>query len=314
MLAVAAKITETETCEDMNELSKVAKTAKNQNTRERRKAVCRDEARFEHKQTVLHEEANNIEEEYSVLQKVHLNIQKNQQLAISGLEEQAKRMKMHSEYKFPPIEKGTTVTIPVPDVDRSKGDLRNLIGIVMEVTPDSFHKIGTKTGALSNLYSRSQIANLLKISDVPNTTISLRTANSLASVVGRQVEILREEVEEITSLSQQFVEGAVQELNTTDIEELLLSHNEELIGMLEKNGEDEVDNDDDILPPKRLKMDASDRVFSLSQEIEAILVENNPVMERSLGFKRQIEEAISPYRELYINSLKNKNKQTSIIS
>lgn len=129
MLAVAAKITETETCEDMNELSKVAKTAKIQNTRERRKAVCRDEARFEHKQTVLHEEANNIEEEYSVLQKVHLNIQKNQQLAISGLEEQAIRMKMHSDYKFPPIEKGTTVTIPVPDVDRSKGDLRNLIGI-----------------------------------------------------------------------------------------------------------------------------------------------------------------------------------------
>lgn len=117
------------------------------------------------------------------------------------------------------------------------------------------------------------------------------------------VEILREEVEEITSLSQQFVEGAVQELNTTDIEELLLSHNEELtneelIGMLEKNGEDEVDNDDDILPPKRLKMDALDRVFSLSQEIEAILVENDPVMERSLRFKRQIEEAISPYREL----------------
>ncbi|KAK9680347.1 hypothetical protein QE152_g39163 [Popillia japonica] len=124
------------------------------------------------------------------------------------------------------------------------------------------------------------------------------------------VEILREEVEEITSLSQQFVEGAVQELNTTDIEELT---NEELIGMLEKNGEDEVDNDDDILPPKRLKMDAFDRVFSLSQEIEAILVENDPVMERSLRFKRQIEEAIS-IQGTYINSLKNKNKQTSIIS
>ncbi|KAK9708390.1 hypothetical protein QE152_g27243 [Popillia japonica] len=81
MLAVAAKITETETCEDMNELKEPT----------------------------------------------------------SGLEEQAKRMKMHSEYKFPPIEKETTVKIPVPDVDRSKGDLRNLIGIVMEVTPDSFY-------------------------------------------------------------------------------------------------------------------------------------------------------------------------------
>ncbi|KAK9744070.1 Zinc finger, C2H2 type [Popillia japonica] len=115
-----------------------------------------------------------------------------------------------------------------------------------------------------------------------------------------------------------FVEGAVQELNTTDIEEHLLSRNEELtneelIGMLEKNDEDEVDNDDDVLPPKRFKMDALDRDFSLSQEIDAILVENDPVMERSVRFKRQIEEAISPYRELY-NSLKSKNKQTSIIS
>ncbi|KAK9745529.1 hypothetical protein QE152_g6853 [Popillia japonica] len=51
--------------------------------------------------------------------------------------------------------------------------------------------------------------------------------------------------------------------------------------MLEKNDEDEVDNDDDVLPPKRLKMDALDRVFSLSQEIEAILVGNDPVMEKS---------------------------------
>ncbi|KAK9687882.1 hypothetical protein QE152_g35941 [Popillia japonica] len=142
--------------------------------------------------------------------------------------------------------------------------------------------------------------------EIKSTTISGCWKNLLPDAAINQnvtVEILREEVEEITSLSQQFVEGAVQELNTTDIEELLLSHNEELtneelIGMLEKNGEDEVDNDDDILPPKRLKMDALDRVFSLSQEIEAILVENDPVMERSLRFKRQIEEAISPYREL----------------
>lgn len=69
-------------------------------------------------------------EEISILKEVHLNLKKNQQIAVRGLEQQAKRMKLQSDSKYPPLECGTTVTIPVPDVDRSKGDLRNLIGMI----------------------------------------------------------------------------------------------------------------------------------------------------------------------------------------
>lgn len=55
-------------------------------------------------------------------------ITKNQRLAVDGLERQAKRMRLESDAKFLPLSQGTNVTIPVPEVDRSKGDLRNVIG------------------------------------------------------------------------------------------------------------------------------------------------------------------------------------------
>ncbi|CAH1108063.1 unnamed protein product [Psylliodes chrysocephalus] len=114
-------------------------------------------------------------EEMSILNKIHLNIQKNQQIAVSGLQQQAKRMKLQSDSKYPPLQCGTTVTIPVPDVDRSKG-------VVMEVTSDNFYKIGTKKGVISHLYSRNQIApcstTFLEIEEVADASVSLRAANS----------------------------------------------------------------------------------------------------------------------------------------
>lgn len=56
-------------------------------------------------------------------------LKKNKRLAIEGLELQAKRMKMASDAQYLPLKKGNNVTIPVPDVDRSKSDPRNLIGM-----------------------------------------------------------------------------------------------------------------------------------------------------------------------------------------
>ena len=55
-------------------------------------------------------------------------IKRNQDIALEGLQAQAKRMKVASNSKFPVLEQGTCVTVPIPQVDRSKGDLRNLIG------------------------------------------------------------------------------------------------------------------------------------------------------------------------------------------
>lgn len=48
----------------MNELSKFAKTANIQNTREKRETVTKDEVKFDDKCTDLHGEANNNKEKY----------------------------------------------------------------------------------------------------------------------------------------------------------------------------------------------------------------------------------------------------------
>ncbi|KAK9708883.1 hypothetical protein QE152_g26936 [Popillia japonica] len=51
--------------------------------------------------------------------------------AFSGLENQAKKMKTNSDNRLPIVNVGETVRIPVPDVDRARGDLRNITGIIL---------------------------------------------------------------------------------------------------------------------------------------------------------------------------------------
>ena len=133
-------------------------------------------------------EVSSENEEESIRLK-RAKIQENQQSAIEGLEKQAKRMLFESNNKFPPLERGMCVTIPIPDFDRSKADFRNHIGVVMEVVNDMY-KIGTREGLLPQLYSRNQISlsstNFLSVDEVPSTTTSLRAANSQSSIVGGQ--------------------------------------------------------------------------------------------------------------------------------
>nr|XP_046492452.1 uncharacterized protein LOC124224006 [Neodiprion pinetum] len=88
----------------------------------------------------------------------HESIKRSHEVAFQGLEKQAKRMKLASDAKFKPLERGMFVLLPVPDVDKSKADSKNLIGVIMEVTEDGFYKIETQSGIISGLFSRNQIA------------------------------------------------------------------------------------------------------------------------------------------------------------
>ena len=63
-------------------------------------------------------------------------------------------MKATSHKSHPPAKVGDNIVIPTPDVDRAKGDLRNVIGVVLEASDDGFYKIGTKHGILQKLYCR----------------------------------------------------------------------------------------------------------------------------------------------------------------
>lgn len=76
------------------------------------------------------------------------------QEAHEGLTKQAKKMKLVSDALHPPAERGDNIIIPIPDVDRSKADLRNIIGVVLEKNEDGLYKVGTKYGILEKLYCR----------------------------------------------------------------------------------------------------------------------------------------------------------------
>lgn len=79
--------------------------------------------------------------------------------------------------------------VGVPDVDRSKTDPRNVLGVVLAVE-DGFYRIGTRDGVLEHLYSRNQIeacaSNFLHPSEVPTSMTSLRNSVGSQSLSGKQ--------------------------------------------------------------------------------------------------------------------------------
>jgi hypothetical protein len=56
--------------------------------------------------------------------------------AHENLNKQAERMKMIYDATHPPVDVGGNVILPIPDVDRAKAELRNLVGVVLERNED----------------------------------------------------------------------------------------------------------------------------------------------------------------------------------
>lgn len=69
--------------------------------------------------------------------------------AREGLQKQAKKMLKSASKKFGPATVGTTVKVQIPDVDKAKGALRNILGVVTNVEND-FYKIGMNFKLVSN--------------------------------------------------------------------------------------------------------------------------------------------------------------------
>jgi len=63
-------------------------------------------------------------------------------------------MMTRSENKFPAVDVGVNVVIRIPDVDKGKTDLPNLIGVVLEKTEYDLYRFGCKDGILEKLYCR----------------------------------------------------------------------------------------------------------------------------------------------------------------
>ncbi|XP_050064946.1 uncharacterized protein LOC126553875 [Aphis gossypii] len=110
--------------------------------------------------------------------------------SLQSLEKQAKKMKKIFNKKFPAALIGQTVRVKIPDFDRCKIDSCTLLAIVVEIIDEEFYRLGSKAGTLNQLFTRNQFTlceeKFISISDVPNTTTSIRQAVAQLSLSGGQ--------------------------------------------------------------------------------------------------------------------------------
>ena len=105
------------------------------------------------------------------------NIVKERNLACNKQEKQANRMLSVTAKHFKPREVGENVSVPIPDVDRGRGEFRNVLGVITEVGNDGMYNIGTTHGTLKQKYTRSRFVpnkvTSVEVSDVPDTEVNL---------------------------------------------------------------------------------------------------------------------------------------------
>lgn len=109
----------------------------------------------------------------------------------AGLAKQADRMLRGTVKHFPELSVGDNVTLKIPNVDKTRVDLPNLLGIIMEVRGICpMYKVGTRSGILQSFYNRKELTltkeEFLKIEDVPRNPTDVRKAASDASLFGGQ--------------------------------------------------------------------------------------------------------------------------------
>jgi hypothetical protein len=86
---------------------------------------------------------------------------------------------------------GDNVTVPIPLVDRGRGDPRNVMGVIIDRDENDMYRIAVRAGMLKGKYSRNQfdlcVQKLLQESDISrNEELPLRTAVQLESRCGGQ--------------------------------------------------------------------------------------------------------------------------------
>ena len=105
--------------------------------------------------------------------------------------EQAERMVKRSRIELAPGQKGDNVPIPIPLVDRGRGDPRNILAVILDRSDNNIYTLVTKHGILEGAYSRNEFElcpeKLLLMSDLNCTKhVSLREAVVFGSQCGGQ--------------------------------------------------------------------------------------------------------------------------------
>lgn len=110
--------------------------------------------------------------------------------AKANLAEQAKKMKSLSNIKYPPCNVGDNVRVKIPDVDRGRGDFRNIILTVLQCSENGLYKLGNEKGTIPEMFSRNQFtvceSKFVNIENVSADKKSLRQLANLQSTSGGQ--------------------------------------------------------------------------------------------------------------------------------
>jgi hypothetical protein len=106
------------------------------------------------------------------------SIDKKRKLAIAAQQKQAGRVVTRSRVIMKDGTVGDNVAVPIPSVDRGRGDLRNILGVILAVENGQY-TIGCPSGIRKGKYSRHQFdlcpQRLLSESDInSDSCVSLR--------------------------------------------------------------------------------------------------------------------------------------------
>ncbi|XP_068242301.1 uncharacterized protein [Palaemon carinicauda] len=125
------------------------------------------------------------------LDQLHNSISSQRLAASESQSQQAERMVKRSRTELVAGEIGDNIALPIPLVDRGRGDPRNILGVIVSRSINDQYRVATKSDILKGSYSRNQFdifpERLLKESDINNDIeISLREAVIKSSISGGQ--------------------------------------------------------------------------------------------------------------------------------
>ena len=94
---------------------------------------------------------------------------------------QAERMVKRSRIDLQPGQPGDNVAVPIPSVDRGRGDPRNILGVITDRNENDLYTIAVRSGILKSKYTRNEFTlcpqRLLHLEDMnQEATVSLRQA------------------------------------------------------------------------------------------------------------------------------------------
>ena len=87
----------------------------------------------------------------------HDNIQLNRKRAADGQLAQTERMLKRSRLEQVAGNPGDYVIIPIPLVDRGRGDPRNIMGVILDGNENEMYCIAVRAGILKGSYSRKNL-------------------------------------------------------------------------------------------------------------------------------------------------------------